>query len=280
MSVMPRTPVPFAVDPPRAFRRSRPAPKRQHADEPPAIFLDVDGCLVEFAETPDAVVIPPGLIALLAALQKAVAGALAIVSGRTIEELERMFAPLDLALAGQHGFEWRFAGGPRRGAPQPPIAIVDDVRHRCERMFGEFAGLRLEDKGYSFALHYRAIPDAGGVLGRRAHEIAAATDGAYSVQPGTLVYELKPSTCSKGAALRAFCREAPFRGRLPVMLGDDLTDESAFRVVNDRGGISIRVGPAAHPSDARFALADPAAARTWLAELLRDLSDRPGQAST
>ena len=285
MSVTPRTPVPsrgdpFADEAPRALRRVRTAPQLPRADQSCALFLDVDGCLVEFADAPDAVVIPESLIRVLGELQAMIGGALAIVSGRTIEELERLFAPLDLALAGQHGFEWRFAGGPRRGAPQPPIAIVDAVRQGCEQVFGEFPGLRLEDKGYSFALHYRATPQAGPALGQRLRQIAGASESAYSVQPGTLVYELKPSTCSKGAALRAFCREAPFRGRLPVMLGDDLTDESAFSVVNACGGISIRVGPAPHPSEARYALADPAAARTWLAELLRDLSERRRKAST
>jgi trehalose 6-phosphate phosphatase len=237
-----------------------------------ALFLDVDGCLLEFADTPDAVVVPPSLVALLDGLQRKLDGALALVSGRTIDELDRLFAPLRLATAGQHGFEWRFAEAPRRGAPQPPIAVVDAVRHRCGQVLHDLGGVRLEDKGYSFALHYRAVPDAGPALGARVRDIAAASDGSYVVQPGTLVYELKPATCSKGAALRAFCREAPFRGRVPVMLGDDLTDESAFMVANERGGISVRVGPATHASHARYALTDPFAARAWLGDLLRSLS--------
>lgn len=241
-----------------------------------ALFLDVDGCLLDFADTPDAVVVPSRLVELLGGLQRRLDGALALVSGRTIDELDRLFAPLRLASAGQHGFEWRFADAPRRGAPQPPIATVDAVRHRCEQVLREVAGVRLEDKGYSFALHYRAVPDAGAALGARVRDIAAASDGAYAVQPGTLVYELKPAACSKGGALRAFCREAPFAGRMPVMLGDDLTDESAFQAANERGGISIRVGPATHASHARYALTEPAAARDWLADLLRTLTRAAG----
>jgi trehalose 6-phosphate phosphatase len=251
------------------LRMPRGLPPVPRGDRQCALFLDVDGCIIDFAPRPEEVVVPSDLIDLLRALALGLDGALALVSGRTIEELDRLFAPLELAVAGQHGFEWRLAGGLRHGAPQPPIAVVDDVRRGCQQVLLDTPGLLLEDKGFSFALHYRAVPDAAAELGRRARAIAAASHGAFGVQPGTFVYELKPSSCSKGAALRAFFRERPFAGRMPVMLGDDLTDESAFHVANARGGISIRVGPAPHPSDARYALADPAAARAWLADLLQ-----------
>ena len=236
-----------------------------------ALFLDVDGCLVEFAPLPEMVRIPDSLLKNVSELHHVLGGAVAFVSGRTLEQLDHLFAPLKLPSAGQYGMERRDTHGTVHGALLPPASVAETIREQSYELLRRFPGLKVEDKGYSIALHYRAAPQLGGAIAAAAAAIVAPVQDVYEVQPGALVQEIKPVSCSKGAAVRAFLAEAPFRGRMPVFVGDDFADESAFAAVNTLGGISIGVGVDRH-TQAQFALSGPPAARRWLALVLNALS--------
>ena len=250
-------------------RRAAPLPE---GDARWALFLDVDGCIVEFQPRPEDVHVPETLLVTLVALKNELGGALALVSGRTLEQLDNLFEPLLLPSAGLYGFERRSADGHRHPAPVPDKAAIEHVQRACYELLLHHPGLTIEDKGYALALHYRSAPHLAGVIAAAAAAIVAPLGSAYEVQPGALVQELKPAACNKGAALRAFLREVPFVGRVPVFLGDDHADEAAFIAVNALGGISIGVG-IARETRASFHLPDPAAARAWLDEVQRTLAD-------
>jgi trehalose 6-phosphate phosphatase len=226
-----------------------------------AIFLDVDGTLLEHAERPDAVRAEPAVLRLLEALRRGTHGALALISGRAITDLDRLFAPLALPLAGQHGVERRDAAGRLHRHAFPA-----DLLRRAAARIGEFAarheGLLFEDKGYNLALHFRLAPQLAGAAQSAVRAAAAQLGGEFEVQEGRMVVELKPSGRDKGVAIEEFMREPPFAGRRPVFIGDDLTDEFGFGVVNRLGGHAVKVGPG--PSAAPFRLADAAAVRAWL----------------
>jgi trehalose 6-phosphate phosphatase len=227
-----------------------------------AFFLDIDGTLLEIAETPDAVQTDAADYRLLERLHAAAGGAVALVSGRTLAMIDELFAPLKLPAAGQHGFERRDGQGRRRRHR------FDAVRLRpLAAALRQFAaghpGVVFEDKGASVALHYRLAPELREAAHEKALAAAAMLPGEVEVQPGKMVWEVKPVGAHKGMAIEEFMRELPFRDRLPVFLGDDLTDEDGFQAVNRMGGQSIKVGAGA--SAARWRLADPAAARAWLA---------------
>jgi trehalose 6-phosphate phosphatase len=231
----------------------------------------VDGCLVEFQRRPEDVKIPETLLVTLAALKVELDGALAIVSGRTLEQLDHLFEPLQLPCAGLYGFERRGADGRKHPAPLPDREIVERVHREVYALLPRLPGLMIEDKGYSLALHYRTAPHLAGAVAEAAAAIVAPLPGAYEVQPGAMVQEVKPTTCDKGSAIRAFLHEPPFIGRAPVFLGDDHADEAAFAAVNALGGMSIGVG-IARETRANFHLHDPAAARAWLADVQRVLA--------
>ncbi|HEX4481118.1 MAG TPA: trehalose-phosphatase [Rudaea sp.] len=249
-------------------RKTAPIPK---AGERWALFLDVDGTLVEFQPLPEMVHIPDTLLRNVCELHHVLDGALAFVSGRTLEQLDHLFAPMKLPSAGQYGMERRDGNGALHGVILPDASVAEVVREHAYELLSRFPGLKVEDKGYSIALHYRAAPHLVGAITTAAEAIVAPLHGMYEVQPGALVQEIKPSTCSKGAAVRAFLAEAPFDGRIPVFLGDDFADESAFAAVNTLGGISIAVGTDRY-TQADYALSGPAAARRWLSLVLNALS--------
>ena len=226
-----------------------------------AFFLDIDGTLLDIAETPDAVRTDAADYRLLERLHAAAGGAVALVSGRTLAMIDALFAPLKLPAAGQHGYERRDGAGRRRrhrfdAARLRPVAAV------LQEFASRHPGLVFEDKGASVALHYRLAPELRVAAHEQALAAAALLPGQVEVQPGKMVWEVKPAGAHKGMAIEEFMRELPFRGRLPVYLGDDLTDEDAFRAVNRLGGQSIKVG--AGETAARYRLPDPAAARAWL----------------
>jgi trehalose 6-phosphate phosphatase len=227
-----------------------------------ALFLDVDGTLVDFAAAPADVRLEPGLVARLGRLADALDGAVALVSGRPLAELDALFAPLVLPAAGLHGIERRDTAGrvERHGARVPSA-----VRERLAGLLDVHAGLLLEDKGATVALHYRHAPVLGPVVRDAAEAAAAGLGPEWHVQPGTFVYELKPAGVTKGTAVEAFVREPPFAGRRPVYVGDDLTDQHGIDAVERLGGEGIAVGPRVA---ARWRLPDPPAARAWLAEVL------------
>ena len=254
-----------------AARQAAPQPE---PDAQWALFLDVDGCLVEFRERPEDVRIPETLLLTLAALQAELGGALALVSGRTLEQLDHLFVPLRLPSAGQYGIERRAADGHVHRAPLPDAQLMLELHRHCYALLPQHPGLKIEDKGSSLALHYRSAPQLAPTITQAAHAIAALFGGVFEVQPGAMVQEIMPCTSSKGGTVRAFLREVPFIARTPVFLGDDHADESAFVTVNALGGISIGVG-VARTTAAQYHLHDPAAARAWLEQVQRTLAGEP-----
>lgn len=226
-----------------------------------ALFLDIDGTLLEIAATPQAVHPGRADTNLIAALYEKTEGALALVSGRSLAAIDELFAPLKIAAAGQHGVERRDAQGRvhRGDYPREPL-------RRAAQLIGDFAaqhqGLVFEDKGTSFSLHYRLAPTLAEAAHAVVRDAAAALGDWVEVQEGKMVVELKPAGRDKGVAIEEFLNEPPFAGRPPVFIGDDVTDEDGFSVVNRLGGHSIKVGPGR--TRARWQLADPSAARAWL----------------
>ena len=230
-----------------------------------AFFLDLDGTLLEIAETPAAVGVSRSEKILFEKLRSAADGAVALISGRSLARIDELFAPLVLPAAGQHGAERRDALGKRhryRFSAKALRPAAGGIRSFASR----HQGLVFEDKGASVALHYRLAPQLAAAAHEAVREAAEPLGDAVEVQRGKMVVELKPAGCDKGGAIESFMREPPFAGRVPVFLGDDVTDEYGFRVVNRLGGHSVKVGEG--PSAARWRLRDPAAARAWLGEWL------------
>ncbi|QNU15950.1 trehalose-phosphatase [Thermomonas sp. XSG] len=246
------------------FHAPLPAPPPLSADW--ALFLDVDGCLLEFEEDPDRVRAPASLSVQLAAVSRRLGGALALVSGRGIAGVDRVFAPARFPVGGLHGLE-------RRGAPMPDAdtgAAIDPATWGgliadARVWMATHPLARVEDKGRALALHWRADASAEARARAFASTALAALPG-YRLQPGDCVLELRPEGADKGAAIAAFLDEPPFAGRRPVFAGDDLTDEHGFALVNRRDGISIVVGDR-RPTLATHWLANPAAVRRWLEEV-------------
>lgn len=255
----------------------------QHGETPPpaqadwSYFLDVDGTLIEIADRPEAVHVPQALISLLGTLHETVGGACALVSGRSIAELDRLFAPLRLPTSGLHGVEWRDATGQMHhattnGASSEDYDLLhhalDAARDALAQFMADHPTLRLEDKGKALALHYRAAP----VL---AQDVIAATNAIVANHPGLvaqqgkMVVELKPAGIDKGLAVMRYVAQAPFNGRRPVFVGDDLTDEYGFRAVNELGGVSVCIGDRA-PSSAQWRLHSVDEARRWLGNLVQN----------
>jgi trehalose 6-phosphate phosphatase len=231
-----------------------------------ALFLDVDGTLLDIAERPDQVDTHKIDCALVEGLQRAAGGALALISGRSLAQLDAMFAPLTLPAAGQHGFERRDVQG-RRHRHRFPAEMLKPAAQAIREFAGRHEGLVFEDKGASVALHYRLAPHlAEGAL-RAVRAASAALGSSVEVQGGKMVWELKPAGADKGTAIDEFMREAPFAGRTPVFLGDDVTDEFGFHVVNRLEGHSIKVGDG--ETAARWHLPNPSAARDWLRAWLK-----------
>lgn len=233
------------------------------ADARLALFLDVDGTLIEIAATPHAVVVPDDLKTLLRNLSDRLDGGLALISGRSIATLDSLFSPLRLAAAGIHGCERRAADG-RLMRPAIDAQRFAAARDELARWSGAHPGSLLEDKGYALALHYRLAPALESAAFAEARRALQQLGGTHELQRGKFVFELRPAGYSKGTAIAAFMKEAPFRGRRALFIGDDVTDEDGFAVVNDLGGTSIRVGDVASTS-ARHRLADVATVHRWLA---------------
>ena len=227
-----------------------------------AFFLDIDGTLLDIEGHPDDVHIGRAELDLVSGLHRATSGALALISGRPLAGIDVMFHPLKLPCAGQHGAERRDGEG-RRHRHQFPVEMLHQAAAPVRKFAARNEGLVFEDKGASVALHYRLAPDLREAAHEQALAAAALLPGEVEVQAGKMVWEIKPVGAHKGMAIEEFMAEAPFRERRPVFLGDDLTDEDGFEVVNRLGGHSIKVGAGA--SAARWRLPDPAAARAWLA---------------
>ncbi len=225
-----------------------------------ALFLDFDGTLVEFANRPEAVAVDPLILEVLRRLTDCSDGAVAIVTGRDIETIDRFIAPLRLPVAGAHGHARRTAGGAIVETTVDQDALTK-VAERLERFAADRPGLIVERKSKSVALHYRLAPDCADA-GLAAVEKAIADAPAFTLLQGKFVYEVRSALSDKGRAIAAFMGEAPFAGRLPVFAGDDVTDEEGFDLVNRQGGLSIKVG--AGCSAAAYRLESPSDLRQWL----------------
>ncbi|NJD33345.1 MAG: trehalose-phosphatase [Betaproteobacteria bacterium] len=231
-----------------------------------AFFLDVDGTLLEIADTPSAVRVDMELLELIGRLFRISGGALALVSGRSISDLEELLGMLRLPLAGQHGLERRDSAGRLWIHAAPPGAKCA-IKEALVPVLNRHSGLLLEDKGLTLALHYRQAPHLAAYAQRLMDRLMREAGGELELQKGKRVIEIKPAGIDKGTAVAEYLTESPFRGRHPVFIGDDLNDEHGFAEVNRMGGISIKVGPGT--SCARYRLPHVAAVRHWLNEALK-----------
>jgi len=234
-----------------------------------ALFLDVDGTLLEIAPRPEFVIVPPTLPLLLDRLAAERRGALALVSGRPLSDIDRLFAPWRGAAAGVHGAERRrLDGGVVRRLDGPAdlaaATALDRLRPALAELAQRMPGVWLEDKGRTLALHYRAAPERGSEILDLARRWVPQGDDFLRLIAGKMVVELQPRFYGKDGAIAAFMAEPPFQGRAPVFLGDDTTDEDGFAEINRRGGLSIRIGGPA-PTAAVHALPSVSAALEWLA---------------
>jgi trehalose 6-phosphate phosphatase len=226
-----------------------------------ALFLDFDGTLADIAPRPDAVRVADGLANTLLRLHERLGGALAIVSGRPIEELDRQLAPLRLPAAGVHGMERRDAQGLQHRLVAGGEPALERVADAAEALAARHRGLLVERKPGAVALHFRLAPELE-ALCIETMRAAVAGDAALALLHGKAVIEAKPTLAGKGRAIAAFMTEAPFAGRRPVFAGDDVTDEAGFEVALALGGDAVKVGDGA--TAASFRLADPSAVQVWL----------------
>ncbi len=237
-----------------------------------ALFLDFDGTLVELAPTPSSIVVPSDLPGLLSDLAGVLDGSLAIVSGRPISELDVFLKPVVLAAAGQHGLERRDYGG----------AIIrrddhlDDLREAAKAMKA-FAKsdprVIVEHKSLTAALHYRNAPDREADCQKLVQTLVSRFPG-LQILAGKMVFEARGAGMDKGQAIESFMASKPFKSRIPVMIGDDTTDEDGFRAVNRMGGISVKVGEG--PTLARNRLRSVSNVLNWLKQLHDSFGDTPG----
>lgn len=225
------------------------------APETAALFLDFDGTLVEIAPRPDAVVVPPGLPGLLTRLAARLGGALAIVSGRPLPELEGLL-PAPLPMAGDHGATLRRAPGVAHEhlpLPRPPPAWQE----AAATFAAGHPGALVEPKAHGFVLHYRQAP-AAEAPARALLQALLAPDGAFELLPARMAFEVKPRAVSKAGAVTALMAQHPFAGRRPIYVGDDVTDEAGMAAARAAGGFGLRL---------QDAFGTPAALRDWLARL-------------
>jgi trehalose 6-phosphate phosphatase len=233
-----------------------------------ALFLDIDGTLIELAPTPEHVLVDDDIARLLPALGRLLGGAVALITGRTIRDADALFPGLGFPVGGQHGLERRGADGTLHTHSKGPPGyhwLESEMKTLCQR----HDGLWLEAKGTTMALHYRLAPGLASYVHRTVRTLVATLGAAgaeWTLQPGKGIIEIKPAGRDKGAAILDYMSEWPFTGRLPVFVGDDRTDEFGFTAVTLLGGWAVKVG--AGKTHANYRLRDVAAVRKWLTTLL------------
>lgn len=223
-----------------------------------ALFLDFDGTFVDFAPEPDAIELRPGGRDLLKGLHQGMGGALALISGRQVANLDRHLAPLRLPAAGVHGHEIRVGDNVRTSADSDAMRTA---RQRVSAAVPPGDPLEIEDKGAALVLHFRKHPDQAERAERLAREAAAGVD-EIEVMRGNAIIELRLGGRDKGRAVGDLMKLDPFAGRIPVFVGDDTTDEDGFKAVQAAGGVGIKVGEG--PTAAQSRLADISAVHAWL----------------
>jgi trehalose 6-phosphate phosphatase len=244
-----------------------PASLVPHLDQT-AILLDIDGTLLDLVPTPREVWVPPGLAKTLNRLLQRTSGALALVSGRSLNDIDLIFAPEQFPAIGGHGAEMRLSQDSEAVATHAP-PMDKELKRRLAAIAKLSPGILLEDKGYSLALHYRLAPHAEKAIYAAVSLIRADLPNApIEVMPGKCVCEIKHSGFSKASAVRELMTHEPFIGRRPLFVGDDVTDESVFAIMPDIGGLAFSVGRRAKGVAGHFD--DPGDVRAWLAHLLDD----------
>jgi trehalose 6-phosphate phosphatase len=207
-----------------------------------ALLLDIDGTLLDLAPTPREVWVPPDLAKTLPRLLARTSGALAMVSGRSINDIDLIFAPLQFPAVGGHGAEMRLSPEDESVSSHAP-PMDKELKRRLAAIARLSPGILLEDKGYSLALHYRLAPHAEKAIYEAVSLIRAdLPNAAIEVLPGKSVYEIKHSGFTKATGVKQLMNHAPFKGRRPVFIGDDVTDESVFAIMPDFGGLAFSVG--------------------------------------
>lgn len=237
-----------------------------------ALFLDIDGTLLDIADSPENVVVPERLRADLEIAAQLLNGAVALVSGRTIDNIDRLFDPLRLAASGQHGSEWR----PTPSATAQSVVdlpLPEGLHEAAARVGALHPGIVVERKSHALAVHYRHAPEIGPAIGSQLARAMAGLDGLM-LMPGKYVWEIKDATQSKGSAVERFLQQPAFANRLPVFIGDDRTDEDGFRAVERHGGLAFAVGPMALRRADRPGFIAPAAVRGWLADYVQAQATR------
>ncbi|KEA51509.1 trehalose phosphatase [Mangrovibacter sp. MFB070] len=225
-----------------------------------AFFFDFDGTLAKLKPHPSQVSLPDNVQYHLRKLADLSHGALALISGRSINELDKFTQPERYPLAGVHGAERRDING-QQFTLSLPANQMNAIRQKLQAALGDIDGVQIEEKPMAFALHYRHAPGSEPLV----HNCAQAITAQYAdltLQQGKCVVEIKPGRVNKGEAVHQFMAEPPFSGRIPVFLGDDLTDEAGFDAVNQYHGVSIKVGQEA--TCARWRLEDVPAVWSWL----------------
>ncbi|WP_213772122.1 trehalose-phosphatase [Bradyrhizobium sp. dw_78] len=231
-----------------------------------ALLLDIDGTLLDLAPTPREVWVPPGLAKTLNGLLERTSGALAFVSGRSLNDIDLIFAPDQFPAVGGHGAEMRLsADGEAVASHAPPMD--KELKRRLAAIAKLSPGILLEDKGYSLALHYRLAPHAEKAIYEAVALIRADLPNApIEVLPGKSVCEIKHSGFNKASGVLELMKHAPFKGRRPLFIGDDVTDESVFAIMPELNGFAFSVGRHAQGVTGHFD--QPGDVRTWLAHLL------------
>ena len=231
------------------------------SDMPPlsraALLLDLDGTLLDIAPTPEEVVVGPGLVDDLAVLRRVCGDALAVVTGRPIAQVDRLLGAVPFAVAGEHGTSIRHA----------PEAVTEHIElppipsswcSRAESLAAAHPRSFLEQKSHGLVLHYRAVPDAGPALRAGLEDLLGEHPASHVLMAAKMAWELRPTGADKGTAVRALMKHAPFAGRIPVFIGDDVTDEDGMNAARDLGGIGLRVPEV---------FGDAVGVRSWIARL-------------
>jgi trehalose 6-phosphate phosphatase len=230
-----------------------------------ALLLDLDGTLLDIAPTPSAVVVDPALPDVLRSLRARLEGALAVVTGRPVEQVDHLLDGVPYAIAGEHGATIRHA--PDGALESPPLPTPPEMwLEQASNVASGYPGVLLERKSHGFVLHFRQEPQAGPAL-RQALLAIADGDAGFGVMPAHMAWELKPRAADKGTAVHSLMARSPFAGRVPVYVGDDVTDEDGMRAARHLGGVGLRV---------QDTFGDAAGVRAWLVGLAARMQEQAG----
>jgi len=233
----------------------------QPPENPISLYLDFDGTLVSFADTPDGISVAPETVELLKELYSRLDGALAIVTGRSITNLDLHLSGFKPPVAGEHGAQWRWSDG--RQSSAGTVSFRSQLL-KADDAFDDVEGMRIETKSSGFAIHFRQAPQWEKTVRNFVDDLIVDNPNLTCVH-GNMVSEVRGRAVHKGAAIELFQKHEPFKGRTPIFIGDDVTDEDGFKVVNQAGGLSIKVG--SDETCASFRLGGVEEVHDWLNSL-------------